>query len=85
MADRRSIFITGGASGIGTRIARHFGERGWFIGIADVNETGMEDTLGLYRGRVQIFAPARRARPGRLGRGSGRLPSLPPDRGSMRW
>ena len=44
---RRSIFITGGASGIGRATARYFGERGWFVGIADVNEQGMEDTLGL--------------------------------------
>ena len=50
MAERRSIFITGGASGIGRAIARYFGERGWFIGIADVNVEGMEDTLGLIEG-----------------------------------
>lgn len=47
---RRSIFITGGASGIGRAIARHFGDRGWFVGVADVNEQGMEDTLGLIAG-----------------------------------
>ncbi|QUL36560.1 SDR family oxidoreductase [Erythrobacter sp. JK5] len=52
MADdtRRSIFITGGASGIGRAVARHFGDRGWFVGIADVNVHGMEDTLGLIGG-----------------------------------
>lgn len=50
MVERRSIFITGGASGIGRAIARHFGERGWFVGIADVNVEGMEDTLGLIEG-----------------------------------
>ena len=50
MSERRSIFITGGASGIGRAIARHFGERGWFVGIADVNVEGMEDTLGLIEG-----------------------------------
>jgi NAD(P)-dependent dehydrogenase (short-subunit alcohol dehydrogenase family) len=50
MAERRSIFITGGASGIGRAIARHFGARGWFVGIADVNAAGMEDTLGLIEG-----------------------------------
>ena len=49
-AERRSIFITGGASGIGRAIARHFGARGWFVGIADVNVEGMEDTLGLIEG-----------------------------------
>lgn len=47
---RRNIFITGGASGIGRAIARHFGERGWFVSIADVNAQGMEDTLGLIDG-----------------------------------
>ena len=47
---RRSIFITGGASGIGRATARYFGERGWFVGIADVNVEGMEDTLGLIEG-----------------------------------
>lgn len=47
---RRSIFITGGASGIGRAVARLFAERGWFVGIADVDETGMEDTLGLIEG-----------------------------------
>ncbi|QFT77054.1 SDR family oxidoreductase [Erythrobacter sp. THAF29] len=48
--ERRSIFISGGASGIGRATARYFGERGWFVGIGDVNETGMEDTLGLIPG-----------------------------------
>ena len=47
---RRSIFITGGASGIGRATARYFGERGWFVGIGDVNVEGMEDTLGLIEG-----------------------------------
>ncbi|SMQ61821.1 NADP-dependent 3-hydroxy acid dehydrogenase YdfG [Altererythrobacter xiamenensis] len=50
MAERRSIFITGGASGIGQAIALYFAERGWFVGIADVNEKGMEETLGQIAG-----------------------------------
>jgi len=51
MADqRRSIFISGGASGIGRAIARHFGERGWFVGIGDIDDAGMQDTLGLIEG-----------------------------------
>jgi NAD(P)-dependent dehydrogenase (short-subunit alcohol dehydrogenase family) len=49
-AERRSIFITGGASGIGRAIARHFGARGWFVGIADINVEGMKETLGLIGG-----------------------------------
>ncbi len=47
---RRNIFITGGASGIGRAVARHFGERGWFVSIADINAAGMEDTLGMIPG-----------------------------------
>ncbi len=47
---RRSIFITGGASGIGRAVARYFGERDWFVCIADIDATGMEDTLGLISG-----------------------------------
>ena len=49
-AQRRSIFISGGASGIGRATALYFAERGWFVGIGDVNQTGMEDTLGLIEG-----------------------------------
>lgn len=47
---RRSIFITGGASGIGRAVARYFGERGWFVCITDVNAQGLEDTLGMIEG-----------------------------------
>ncbi len=50
MGERRAIFITGGGSGIGRAIATYFGERGWFVGIADINEQGMQDTLGLIPG-----------------------------------
>ena len=47
---RRSIFITGGASGIGRATALLFAERGWFVGIADIDQQGLEDTLGLIGG-----------------------------------
>ncbi|TCD06192.1 SDR family oxidoreductase [Erythrobacteraceae bacterium CFH 75059] len=43
-----SIFITGGASGIGLAMARLFAERGWFVGLADIDEAAMAraaDTL----------------------------------------
>ncbi|MEL6878211.1 MAG: SDR family oxidoreductase, partial [Pseudomonadota bacterium] len=43
----RSIFITGGASGIGRAVAVFFGERGWFVGIADVNAAGLEETKAM--------------------------------------
>ena len=38
---RRSIFITGAASGIGLATARLFAERGWFVGAFDVDEAGL--------------------------------------------
>jgi len=50
MSERRSIFISGGGSGIGRAIASLFGERGWFVGVGDIDEQGMRDTLGLIEG-----------------------------------
>ncbi len=41
-ADRKSIFITGAASGMGRATARLFAQKGWFVGIYDVNEQGLE-------------------------------------------
>jgi NAD(P)-dependent dehydrogenase (short-subunit alcohol dehydrogenase family) len=38
---RKSIFITGGASGMGRETAKLFSERGWFVGAFDVNEAGL--------------------------------------------
>ncbi len=49
-APKRSIFITGGGSGIGRATARYFGERGWFVGISDIDADGMEETLALIPG-----------------------------------
>lgn len=36
----KSIFITGGASGMGAAFARRFAEAGAFVTIADVNRDG---------------------------------------------
>ena len=47
--DRKSIFVTGGASGIGRATCRLFAERGWFVGAYDVDEAGLaslEQELG---------------------------------------
>jgi NAD(P)-dependent dehydrogenase (short-subunit alcohol dehydrogenase family) len=44
---RRTIFITGGASGIGRAVAQRFAGEGWFVGLADVNEDGMAATATL--------------------------------------
>jgi len=40
---RKSIFITGAASGIGAETARYFAQRGWFVGLYDVDEAGLAD------------------------------------------
>lgn len=45
--DRKAIFITGGASGIGRAIAQRFAKEGWFVGLGDVNEKGMVETQQL--------------------------------------
>ena len=45
MNARKTIFITGGASGIGQATARLFAERGWRVGIADINAAGLRTTL----------------------------------------
>jgi len=50
MSERRAIFITGGGSGIGRAVAQLFGQRGWFIGLGDVNEAGMIETESLLPG-----------------------------------
>jgi len=43
----KTIFITGGASGIGRAVAERFARAGWFVGIADINEEGMAGTAAL--------------------------------------
>ena len=40
--ERKSIFVTGAASGMGRATARLFADKGWFVGIYDVNERGLE-------------------------------------------
>lgn len=51
MSTRRAIFITGGASGIGRAIAVKFACEGWQVGLGDVNEAGMAETLGALAGK----------------------------------
>jgi NAD(P)-dependent dehydrogenase (short-subunit alcohol dehydrogenase family) len=43
----KTIFITGGGSGIGRAIAQRFAREGWRIGLADVDAAGMAETAGL--------------------------------------
>ena len=41
MAGRQAILVTGAASGIGRETARLFAERGWYVGLFDLNEEGL--------------------------------------------
>lgn len=41
-SERKSIFITGAACGMGRATARRFAENGWFVGICDIDERGLE-------------------------------------------
>lgn len=44
---RKSLFVTGAASGIGRAVAQHFAARGWRVGLADIDEAGLAATLAL--------------------------------------
>jgi NAD(P)-dependent dehydrogenase (short-subunit alcohol dehydrogenase family) len=53
MANHKAIFITGGASGIGKATALHFAAKGWFVGLADIDEAGLVATAAmLLEGKV---------------------------------
>lgn len=40
--NKKSIFITGAGQGIGKATAQFFAEKGWFIGLSDINETELQ-------------------------------------------
>ncbi len=60
----RSIFVTGAASGIGRATAKLFAQRGWFVGLFDVDEAGLaslEGELGkenCARGKLDVTSEA---------------------------
>jgi NAD(P)-dependent dehydrogenase (short-subunit alcohol dehydrogenase family) len=42
--EQKSIFVTGASSGIGRATAQLFAERGWFVGLFDANQQGLDET-----------------------------------------
>lgn len=44
---QKTIFITGAGSGIGRATAKLFAERGWFVGLSDINAQGLEETAAM--------------------------------------
>ncbi|WP_375427173.1 SDR family oxidoreductase [uncultured Sphingomonas sp.] len=53
---RKSIFITGAASGIGRETALLFAQKGWFVGGYDVNAAGLEALEGEIGADDGLFA-----------------------------
>jgi NAD(P)-dependent dehydrogenase (short-subunit alcohol dehydrogenase family) len=45
MSNRKAVFITGAASGIGLGTARRFAREGWFVGLADINPAALKAAL----------------------------------------
>jgi NAD(P)-dependent dehydrogenase (short-subunit alcohol dehydrogenase family) len=44
---QKSIFVTGAGSGIGRATAKLFADRGWFVGLFDVNQQGLDETAAM--------------------------------------
>lgn len=63
MKSRKSVFITGAAAGIGRAIAKLFAAKGYFVGLYDVDETGLKALareLGEHHtcsGRLDVAVP----------------------------
>ncbi|WP_174287125.1 SDR family oxidoreductase [Sphingomonas bacterium] len=50
MSEIKAIFITGGGSGIGRATARLFASRGWRVGVADIDDAGLAETIAMIGG-----------------------------------
>lgn len=56
-AGRKSIFVTGAASGIGRETALLFAGKGWFVGGYDVNAAGLDDLRDEIGAEHGLFEP----------------------------
>lgn len=54
---RKTIFVTGAASGIGRATAQLFAERGWFVGLFDINAAGLAETAALLPAGQHMSGP----------------------------
>lgn len=45
--DRKTIFVTGAASGLGREVSRYFAEQGYFVGLTDMDMAGLAETASL--------------------------------------
>ena len=52
----KSIFITGGAGGMGLATGQRFAQEGWFVGLVDVDEAGLEAAQDLFDPQRSFFA-----------------------------
>lgn len=50
----RSVFVTGGASGLGLATAKVFAAHGWFVGLADIDLAGLERAATILGDNVSI-------------------------------
>ncbi len=58
-ANDRSVFITGGGSGLGAAIARHLGRQGWRVALAGRNQTRLDGAAAELKkmgAPAQVFA-----------------------------
>lgn len=56
-AERKTLFVTGAASGIGRATARLFAQRGWFVGLYDINREGVQALAAELGPEACIAAP----------------------------